>query len=152
MSEITLTHLEPRHVVGVRREVPVQALGAFFAEALPRVAAWVEANGVARTSMPCAVWWAMDRETGIADCQAGCFVGRPVEGDGEIQAGVTAGGEALTVIHTGPYDTVGRSWQAVYARAAELGREPGAGWEIYLDDPADTPADALRTHIHLPLV
>ncbi|MEM9695575.1 MAG: GyrI-like domain-containing protein [Myxococcota bacterium] len=73
------------------------------------------------------------------------------DGEGEITAGETAGGDVLTVTHKGPYDTVGQSWMAVYKRAGELGREPGSGWEIYVDDPGDTPAEQLRTQIHLPL-
>ena len=31
------------------------------------------------------------------------------------------------------------------------GRRPGAGWEIYVDDPQEVAADALRTEIYLPI-
>lgn len=151
MSEITEVTLEPRPYVGVRRTVPTTELGDFFAEALPAVMVWLEEKGIEPASPPMAVWVAMDMENGVADCHAGCFVHAPVEGEGDITPGLTAGGAALTVMHQGPYDTVGRSWMAAYRKAAEMGRQPGAGWEIYVDDPGRTPAEQLRTHIHLPI-
>lgn len=151
MSDIQLTQLDPRPFVGVRRTVPVTELGAFFSEALPATMGWLARKGIAPASMPMAMWVAMDMETGIADCHAGAFVSEAVEGEGDITPGTTSGGDVLVVTHTGPYDTVGQSWMAVYQRAAELGRTPGAGWEIYIDDPTNTPPAELRTRIHLPV-
>lgn len=151
MPDIQLQQLAPRPFVGIRRSLHVSGLGAFFSEALPATMGWLAREGIAPASPPMAVWVSMDMEAGIADCHAGCFVAEPVELDGEITAGRTAGGDVLVLTHTGPYDTVGQSWMAAYARAAELGRTPGAGWEIYLDDPSETPAAELRTQIHLPL-
>ena len=148
---ITIQQHDARHLVGVRRQVPISELGAFFAEVLPKVMGWIGSKGVQPASRPMAVWCAMDMESGIADCHAGCFVHDKLQGEGEITAGETQGGDVLTVTHTGPYDTVGRSWMAVYRRASELGRRPGAGWEIYVDDPTETPAESLRTLIHLPV-
>lgn len=151
MPEITLTQLDPRPFVGIRRSMPVTELAAFFGEVLPTVMGWIGSQGIAPASTPMAVWCAMDMATGVAECHAGCFVHAPVQGEGEITPGWTQGGDVLTVTHTGPYDTVGQTWMAVYKHAASLGRTPGAGWEIYLNDPATTPADQLQTKIHLPL-
>jgi len=150
-GDIRLEQVEPRHLVGVRRRLPVSELGPFFAEALPKVMGWLAQQGIAPASMPMAVWWAMDMDSGIADCQAGCFVAEAVEGEGDITAGVTACGDVLTVVHKGPYDSVGQSWMAVYKKAAELGRAPGSGWEIYVDDPGTTAPEELRTQIFLPM-
>lgn len=149
---ISLVQLDARHLVGVRRKLPTSELGAFFADALPRTHAWLAERSIEPTSMPMAMWCAMDMQTGIADCHAGFFVAGPVEGAGDVTAGISHEGDCLVVTHTGSYDSVGRSWMAVYRRAGELGRAPGPGWEIYIDDPGDTPADRLRTRIHLPLL
>lgn len=151
MSTLQLMSLDARPFVGVRREVPVTELATFFAEVLPKVMAWVAGKGLEPASRPMAMWCAMDMETGIADCHAGCFLHEAVDGEGEITAGVAPACEALVTTHSGPYDSVGQSWMAAYAEAKALGRAPGAGWEIYVDDPADTPAAELRTRIHLPL-
>jgi effector-binding domain-containing protein len=151
MSEIQMTQLQTQYFVGIRRKVDVKELEGFFAEALPKVMGWVMGQGVQPASMPAAIWWAMDMENGIADCQAGCFVSESLEGDGEITLGETASGDVLTITNVGPYSTVGQSWMAIYKHAAELGRQPGAGWEIYVDDPGKVAEAELRTEIFLPV-
>ena len=151
MSDIELTLQQPRHFVGIRRSLSVQDLGAFFAEVFPRVMGWLTERDIAPASMPMAMWCAMDMESGVADCHAGCFVHEPVEADGEITPGQTPGGDVLTITNLGPYTTVGQSWMRVYQRAGELGRPPGPGWEIYANDPTEVPEAEIRTEIFLPL-
>ena len=151
MSEIELTEQPPRHFVGIRRKVHTSELPGFFAEVLPTVMNWLAEQGIAPASAPMAMWCAMDMESGLADTHAGCFVERGVDGDGEITPGVTSGGEILKLVHQGSYDTMGRSWGRVYGRAKELGRRPGTGWEIYVDDPGEVEAEELRTEIYLPV-
>jgi effector-binding domain-containing protein len=151
MSKIERTEQSPRHFVGIRRKVPTAELPGFFAEAFPKVMRWLAERDIAPVSAPMSMWCGMDMESGIADTHAGCFVEGEVEGEGEITPGVTAGGDVLKLVHRGPYDTMGRSWGAVYEHAKSLGRTPGAGWEIYVDDPEAVAADQLRTEIYLPL-
>lgn len=151
MSEVELTQQSPRHFVGIRRKVHISELPGFFAEVFPKVMSWVQAKGIAPASAPMSVWCEMDMESGIADTHAGCFVASEVEGEGEFTTGVTASGDVLKLVHRGSYDTMGRSWGRVYEHAKGLGRQPGAGWEIYVDDPGKVEADALRTEIYLPV-
>lgn len=151
MSEIELIEQSPRHLVGIRRKVHVSELPTFYAEVLPRVMNWVHGRGIAPASAPISVWCEMDMESGIADTHAGCFVENAVEGEGEITAGATSGGDVLKVVHQGGYDSMGQTWGRVYQRAKELGRRPGTGWEIYIDDPGEVAADELRTEIYLPV-
>jgi len=151
MSEIELTQQSPLHFVGIRRKVHTSELATFFGEVLPKVMSWVYQNGISPTSAPMAVWCEMDMESGVADTHAGCFVEGAVEGEGEISPGVTSGGDVLKLVHRGGYDSMGRSWMRVFEHAKELGRQPGEGWEIYVDDPTTVDADALRTEIYLPV-
>lgn len=151
MSEIQLTQQAPRHFVGIRRKVHTSELAGFFSEVLPKVMGWVHANGISPTSAPMVVWCEMDMDSGVADTHAGCFVEEPVEGSGEITGGTTSGGDVLTVIHRGGYDSMGQSWGRVFKHAADLGRKPGSGWEIYVDDPGKVDPAELRTEIYLPI-
>ena len=151
MSDIELIQQSPRHFVGIRRKVHTSELATFFTEALPKVMGWVQSKGIVPASAPIAVWCHMDMESGIADTHAGCFVESAVEGEGEITPGVTSGGDVLKLVHRGGYDSMGQSWMKVFKRAEELGRAPGAGWEIYVDDPGIVEAEALRTEIYLPI-
>ncbi len=149
MSDIHQLTESPRHYVGIRRQVPVTELSAYFMEVLPKVHNWVTAQGLQPASMPCAIWHGMDMATGIADCQAGIFLSEPSEGEGEISGGATPGGELLRILNRGPYDTVPNAWKAIYSHAAALGRPPGLGYEIYVDDPTQVPAEELRTEVSL---
>lgn len=151
MSEIELTRHSPRPFVGIRRKVHTSELPGFFAEVLPKVMSWLQSEGITPDSAPMAMWCGMDMESGIADTHAGCFVTREMDGEGEITPGVAAGGDVLELVHQGGYDTMGQSWGRVFKHAQELGRKPGAGWEIYVDDPGEVEADELRTEIYLPL-
>lgn len=151
MSDVALIQQAPRHFLGIRRQVHTSELPGFFAEALPKVMSWMQREGIAPASAPMAMWCGMDMESGVADTHAGCFVEGEVEGEGEITLGVTAGGDVLTLVHQGGYDTMGQSWGRVYGRAKELGRRPKAGWEIYVDDPEEVEAEVLRTEIYLPV-
>ena len=151
MSDIELTQQSPRHFVGVRRNVNVAELPAFYGEVFPKVMAWLQAKNITPASAPMSMWCAMDMETGIADTHAGCFVEGPVDGDGDITPGVASGGDVLKLVHRGSYQTMGQSWGRIFAHAKELGRQPGPGWEIYIDDPSEVEPDAVRTEIYLPV-
>jgi len=151
MSTIELTEQSPRHFVGIRREVPTADLPRFFSEVFPEVMRWLAEKGIVPASAPTAMWCGMDVESGIADTHAGCFVASELTGEGEITPSVASGGDVLKLVHRGEYDTVGHSWGRVYAHAKEMGRRPGVGWEIYVDDPGEVEADKLRTEIYLPV-
>jgi len=143
--------LSPRTYVGIRRKVPVTELQGYFSEVLPRVMRWVTESGLEPASAPMARWHAMDPQTGVADVQAGCFVAEPVPDDGDITCDTTPAGEALRLTHVGSYDDMKRSWGALFRHASDQGLTPGAGWEIYVDDPSKTDPETMRTEITLPV-
>jgi DNA-binding transcriptional MerR regulator len=54
--------------------------------------------------------------------------------------------------HTGPYEEIGLADHALHAWAEEHGFDPaGPLREVYLNDPAETPPEALETDVLLPL-
>jgi len=65
-----------------------------------------------------------------------------------------APGRHAVFTHVGPYDTLHRSWQAIYQewlpRSGETLR-PAPPMELSLDSPDDVPLPELRTEIWLPL-
>ncbi|MEJ0023461.1 MAG: GyrI-like domain-containing protein [Alphaproteobacteria bacterium] len=70
----------------------------------------------------------------------------------EVKTGKTPGGLALKVLNTGSREAM----RPVYARidayvAAHRLERTGGSWEIYLDDPATTQPDQMRTAIYYPL-
>lgn len=62
------------------------------------------------------------------------------------------GGSMACLNHYGAYEELGLAYHALLAWAQERGHEQnGAMREIYLNDPAETPQDLLKTEVLLPL-
>jgi AraC family transcriptional regulator len=55
-------------------------------------------------------------------------------------------------MHTGPYDTIGESYDALmgFVRENELEMD-SFSYEFYLDDPRSTPPEELKTEIFFPV-
>lgn len=54
--------------------------------------------------------------------------------------------------HVGPYEELGLAYHAVFAWMQQYGQQQiGAMREIYLNDPADTPPESLRTEVMVPI-
>ncbi len=65
-----------------------------------------------------------------------------------------AGGRHAVMQHKGPYATLGAAWEWLYGRwLPQSGEEPrdAPPFELYVNDPRNTPPDQLRTDIRLPL-
>lgn len=61
-------------------------------------------------------------------------------------------GPVIETMHTGPYETVGLAHAAIHAWAQQHGhRAAGPLREIYVNDPATTPAAALLTRVLMPI-
>ena len=67
----------------------------------------------------------------------------------DIKAGETPGGKVMKSLHKGPYENLAATYQALFARAAAEGLNPGISWEYYLNDPGQTPQEELLTEIHV---
>jgi effector-binding domain-containing protein len=152
MAGIEIKRIAPRPYVGIRRTVKHDGIGPACSDILPRVAEWLAAKGISPAGPPIVVYHAFDPKTGEFDAQPGFFVAAPVRGEGDITAGETAGGEALTTLHVGPYTTLGETWEKVFAHAAAIKRGVSkSSWEAYLNTPADVPPSELRTEIYVPI-
>ena len=68
-----------------------------------------------------------------------------------LQTGMTGGGQALRAIHTGPYDKLRLTYDAMLEAIAAAGREPADEmWERYLSSPT-APAEEMRTEVLWPV-
>jgi len=64
------------------------------------------------------------------------------------------GGKHAIMQHKGPYATLGAAWEWFYGKwLPQSGEEPrdAPPFELYVNDPRNTPPDQLRTDIRLPL-
>ena len=150
--KIEIRKVDTRQFVGVRRTIKQEEIGRLCAEVLPRMMKWIADKGAVCDGPPSTVYHSVDRETGTYDLQPGFFVSAPVDVEADITSFETANGEVLAATHVGPYETIGDTWHALFARAEELGRKvTKASWEIYADDPGEVDAASLRTQIFVPV-
>lgn len=85
---------------------------------------------------------------------AGVVVTRPVEPQGDFGVMELPGGSYAVFTHRGPYDGLGKTYQAIYggwlpSNGRQLRDTPG--FEVYVNSPRDTKPEDLLTLIHVPL-
>lgn len=150
MLEQEIVELPSETVAVVRSVVPMDGLTTFFGEAYGRVAGAVPAAGGRTTGPPFAWYHAMPGET--VDVSAGFAVAGDVHvPDGGVQVVERPGGQALTTVHAGSYETLGDTWAELASEAVTRGlRSREDFWEEYLTEPAGDPS-ALRTRLVMPL-
>ena len=68
---------------------------------------------------------------------------------GEIKAASIPAGEAFTTTHVGAYQTIDQAHKALWAEMDAQGApKSDLVWEIYIDDPGETPEQTLRTEVY----
>jgi len=87
------------------------------------------------------------------DAEAGFIIRSRVEGSGDVRPGELPEGDAAVTLHVGPYPEVGAAYQAIQEWMSAHGRAPAGGpWEVYLNEPGNTPEQELRTELYQPLM
>jgi effector-binding domain-containing protein len=123
-----------RHTAVIRSTVKLSELHVFFDRALRGVLEAMERQGGVPGGEPVAFYHAM--HDGIVDVEAGFPTVDRFEACGDVVPGELPGGRAVTGIHLGPYETLGRTYSEISAWAIAHGMQPtGEMWEVYLTDP-----------------
>lgn len=86
------------------------------------------------------------------EVRVGCEVEHPVQAEGDIEPYDLPACDTLSTVHLGPYDELPKAYEALEARARELGvqLDPVVMWEEYLTGP-EVPPEETRTVIHWPV-
>lgn len=131
--------------VAIPVSVRMEELGSVVPPLMDQVFAWLTARGIAPAGPPFWRYVVVDMETKL-ELETGVPVATPVEGNGEIRAGVLPPGRYAMVVHTGHPDTLVTATRDLLQWAAEQGVEwdsEGSTWgcrlEEYLSDPAEVP-------------
>ena len=150
---VEIKTLPPQRVVYLRHTGPYDQVGATWG----KLSAWAGRRGL---------FGPATRMLGVSydDPQitppeklrydAALTVDRPVQPEGEFGVMELAGGEYATLLHKGPYETIGRSYQALVGGwLPQSGRElrDAPCFEVYLNSPQNTRPEELLTLIHAPV-
>lgn len=151
MPTFDVTTLTPRPAAVVQAEVPLSEITTVFDHAFGAVAAAVAAQGAQLAGPPFGFYPRMPTDT--VAVLAGFPVTAPIQASGEVVPFELPGGPAITAVHTGPYDTLERTYAELAEWAAAAGyRLAEQMWETYLSDPSTQPDPATwQTQIAWPV-
>lgn len=146
--EITDRPAQP--ILSVRTHTPVQALPQALGKAFDEIGQYLGSLGAMPAGAPFVAYYNMDMQD--LDIEIGFPVNSPLPGQGEIQSGAIPAGKFATCLHVGPYPEIGPAYEALTQFIVKGGHEPtGVAYEVYMNDPTITPADALQTQVVFPL-
>jgi effector-binding domain-containing protein len=120
--------------------VSATEIGPWLEKAFTEVASYLERKGAGPAGKPFARYHpTSDRRFEV---EAGFPASTPTSGEGEVEPSDLPGGLAAVTVHTGPYDAMEPTYEALRVWVREHGGEPvGDAWEVYLTAP-DTQPDA----------
>lgn len=149
--DITIEREPGRYLAVLRFDTTPQDLAGKMGAAFGTVAAHLARAGVPITG-PAATCYEMDGD--VFHVASGFFVDGPFEPGEGVEPLRLPEVDVATTTHVGPYDELGRAYDAIREGAPEHGRrvdESAAMWEEYLDGPQTPPAQR-RTIVHWPLL
>jgi AraC family transcriptional regulator len=147
--EITKKTIAETPFLYMKKQVKPDEIATALASMLVPVFQYATANGIPFAGPPTARYVSFG--PGMVTIEAGLPVVGSVDGEGEIMIGSLVGGEVVSTIHKGPYDTLNLAHEAVQAWMIGNGEEAsGAPWESYITDPGEVPdpAEWLTEIIH----
>lgn len=137
-------------VLSIRARAAVQNLPQVLGQAYDAIAQYLAQLGQQPAGAPFTAYYNMDMQD--LDLEIGFPVASSLPGKDSIQAGEIPGGQGVSCLHVGPYDKVAAAYEAAERWMQANDHEAtGVAYEFYLNDPGQTPPDALQTQILLPL-
>ena len=140
-ASMNIELLRPRVLAAVRRIAAPREIPNAFRPALDLVWRWLATHQGLRTDgHNVFLYHHVDKPGAAMPIDFGVEVARRFESEGEVHCVETPAGEALTVVHRGPYSGLPKAHAALHGWCAANGRKVGAySLEIYgdwSDDPS----------------
>jgi effector-binding domain-containing protein len=144
-----IEHRELRHYVGVRHRIAFCQFAGTIGFGWPEVLAWLARRRLAADGAPL-IRYCVLGDDATFEMELGVPVEHPVDGDGEVHAGLLPAGRYVVLRHVGPYDDLPGSHARLRRWADERGvafdrwhTGHGEAWrasvEHYLVDPSAEP-------------
>lgn len=134
----------------IRTRTSVQNLPQALGQAYGAIAQYLGELGQPLAGPPFTAYFNMDMQN--LDVEIGFPVAKPLPARDNIQASEIPGGKVATCLYTGPYSDIALAYTALSKWMTEHGYEAtGVAYEMYLNDPQQTPPQELKTQILFPL-
>ena len=149
-----ITTAGPLEVVGLRRQCRFEEIGPSMEAVFAEVREILNRENISQQGEAVSIYHKCDMKRRIFDYTSGYAIPASV---GPLPAGLTAFSipetKAFHVEQTGSYDHIGNGWAAAYqvARYRKLKHAKTPGFEIYRNDPQQTPVLELKTDLYLPI-
>lgn len=150
MYDVEFAHETGRHLAVVRYDARPEDIGRKAGEAFGAVAGYLARIGVAVTG-PAVTCYDMGED--VFHVASGFVVEGPFEPGGGVEPFQLPEGEVATTTHIGPYDQLGKAYDAVRESARAQGRDvedAGMMWEEYWSGP-EAPPEETRTVVFWPV-
>jgi effector-binding domain-containing protein len=143
-----LRELVPVPALTIRMLTTMGKIKALFDEGYREIADCLAAQGLKPEGPPFAAYYNMGMND--IDVEFGFPVVSSAKGTGRIMTGETPSGKAVTCLYIGPYNEVEPAYDALMKWIDDNHfTASGTAYEIYLNDPASTPSEMLKTQVHL---
>jgi effector-binding domain-containing protein/uncharacterized protein YndB with AHSA1/START domain len=160
-SDVQILGVEPipdLDVCGVHDSCSMKDVGPAMGNAFDKASSTLESDGIPTSGEMISVYHPVKLKHGRFDFTSGYTVDKTALGSaanglaGLSQIHLPAG-QALHIRHVGSYDHLGNAWSGAhqYARYKKLKLAKGNAYEIYRNDPAETPDAERITDIYIPL-
>lgn len=141
---------EAQPYLGLRTRTAASDLPAKLGQSWGAIMAHMLSLGQQPAGMPFLGYFNEDMND--MDVEMGIPTAEVLAGSGAIYGAEIPAGRVAECLYTGPYSGMTAAYQQIGAFMADEGVEPvGMAYEMYLDDPGETPEAELRTLIVFPL-
>jgi effector-binding domain-containing protein len=148
--EFKTIEMLPQTVLSIRTRTSVVQLPKVLDRIYTTIFQHINEMGEQPAGPPFVAYYNMDMQD--LDIEAGYPVTKALPVKGDIQVSALPAGEAASGMHTGPYDQLPPTYNAMLAWMQEQGLEAaGTVYEFYLNDPSQTMPEDLKTQILYPL-
>jgi len=139
LSEIAIEEFSAGEALACSGEVTMEEMSRIFGESMGKVMGAMQAQKLQPQGMPFAFYSQYDTVTGKMKITAGIPVSAGGKTAGDVFVFKYEAFNALKGLHTGPYDELMRSYEALekYAQENNIALSNEA-WEFYLNDPGET--------------
>ncbi len=143
-----LIDLVSQPTLSIRMRTSVEELPQVFGKGYGEIAQYLEELQEQPVGPPFAIYYNMDMQN--LDVEFGFPIPMNLKGKNNIQISETPSGKSVSCIHVGPYSDVDAAYNALFQWIKDGGyKATGVTYEVYLNDPDETPPEKLETQIFL---